>query len=109
MGAAEELDLFARFHARPGCRDALYRAILEVRGPTREEPGCIGYQVFHSVRDADEYCIHTRWRDRAAFETHAALLHTAKFVETVKGLIDHPFHAALTEHVELDGAGGSAP
>jgi quinol monooxygenase YgiN len=99
MSAAVGLDLFARFHARPGCREALYRAILEVRGPTRDEPGCLDYQVFRSVRDPDEYCLHTRWRDRAAFDAHAALPHTVCFLATVADLIDHPFHASLTRRM----------
>jgi quinol monooxygenase YgiN len=109
MGATDALDLFARFHARPGCGDALFRAILEVRGPTRLEPGCLEYQVYRSVRDRDEYCLHTRWRDRAAFDHHAGLPHTVRFVATVEGLIDHAFHASLTERIdpgELDRSGG---
>ncbi|MGQ0429357.1 MAG: putative quinol monooxygenase [Gammaproteobacteria bacterium] len=99
------MDLFARFHARPGCGDALYRAILEVRGPTRQEPGCLDYQVFRSVRDQDEYCLHTRWRDQAAFEHHAGLPHTVRFVATVERLIDHGFHASLTERIDPKNPG----
>jgi quinol monooxygenase YgiN len=101
MASGSGLDLFARFHARAGCGEALYRAILEVRGPTREEPGCLGYQVYRSVRDPDEYCLHTRWRDRAAFEHHAGLPHTQRFVAAVEKLIDHAFHASLTERIEI--------
>lgn len=99
MAGADGLDVFARFHARAGCREALYQAILEVRGPTRMEPGCLDYQVFQSVRDPDEYCLHTRWRDRAAFEQHAGLPHTVRFLATVEAVIDHPFHASLTRQV----------
>lgn len=106
MTAMGGLDLFVRLHARPGRRDELFRAILEVRGPTRAEPGCLDYQVYHSVRDPDEYCLHTRWRDRAAFDVHAELPHTVRFLEVVRELTDNPFHASLTRCVELEQPDG---
>lgn len=95
-----ELFLFARFHARPGCADALRDAIRAVEGPTRREPGCLGYQVFRSVRVPGEFVIHSRWRDQAAFDLHASLPHTVQFLATADTLIDHPFNIALTERLE---------
>jgi quinol monooxygenase YgiN len=95
-----ELFLFARFHARPGCQAALRQAIREVQGPTRQEPDCLSYHVFQSVRDRDEFYIHSRWRDHAAFERHANLPHTARFLATVEPLIDHPLSVSLTEPLE---------
>ena len=58
-----ELFLFARLHARPGNQNANRLAIHDVQGPTRDEPGCLGYDAFQSVRDPDEFYIHSRWRD----------------------------------------------
>jgi mannose-6-phosphate isomerase-like protein (cupin superfamily)/quinol monooxygenase YgiN len=95
-----ELFLFARFHARPGCEDALRDAIRRVEAPTRREPGCLDYQVFRSVRVPGELVIHSRWRDQAAFDLHASLPHTMEFLATAETLIDHPFAIALTERVE---------
>jgi quinol monooxygenase YgiN len=97
-----ELFLFARFHARPGRQSGVRRAIEEVQGPTRREPGCLSYQAFQSVRDRDEFYVHSRWRDRAAFEHHATLPHTLGFLAAIEPLIDHPLHVALTEPLELD-------
>lgn len=94
-----ELFLFARFHARVGNQDAVRQAIHDVQGPTREEPGCLGYQAFQSVRDRDEFYIHSRWRDMAAFERHASLPHTVSFIARVEPLIDHPLHVTLSERL----------
>lgn len=96
----EELDLFARFHARPGCAEAVLEAIRTVEGPTKQEPGCAGYRVFGSVRVPGEYWIHSRWRDRAAFDLHASLPHTVRFLDTVQPLIDHPLDVSLTAHLD---------
>jgi quinol monooxygenase YgiN len=47
------------------------------------------------VRPASRVCFtfHSRWTDEAAFETHAGLPHTVRFVERMQPLIDHPFEA----------------
>ena len=92
-----ELFLFARFHARPGSEAALKEAIETVEGPTRSEDGCRSYCVFRSIDIPGEFYVHSRWRDRAAFELHASLPHTVKFLSTVEPLIDHPLSVSLTE------------
>jgi quinol monooxygenase YgiN len=92
-----ELFLFARFHARPGCEASLREAIQTVAGPTKVEPGCVSYQAFQFVRVQGEFYIHSRWRDKAAFELHASLPHTVQFLSTVEALIDHPLSVSLTE------------
>jgi quinol monooxygenase YgiN len=91
--------VFARLHARPGKRSEVQLAMLEVQGPTRREPGCLSYGAYHSVRDPDEFYIHSRWKDTAAFERHAELPHTVRFVAVVEPLLDHPFNVTLAEHL----------
>lgn len=91
-----ELFIFVRFHARANREDAVERALREVSGPTREEPGCLGYQLFRSIRDPGLFYVHSRWKDEAAFETHAELPHTVRFLEHVAPLVDHPVEAART-------------
>ena len=95
-----ELFLFARFHARQGCENALREAIQTVKGPTRREPGCHSYQAFQSVRVQGEFYVHSRWRDEASFDLHASLPHTVRFVAAVEALIDHPLGVSLMEPLE---------
>ena len=92
-----ELFLFARFHARPGNEAALRDAIEAVEAPTKLEPGCLGYGAFRSLRVPGEFYVHSRWRDQAAFDLHASLPHTQRFVAAVEPLIDHPLSVSLTE------------
>ena len=94
-----ELYLFARFHAREGCEAALYDAIRSVEEPTKQEPGCISYGAFRSVRVPGEFYIHSRWRDREAFDLHATLPHTIRFISIAEKLIDHPLAISLTKPV----------
>ena len=94
-----DMALFGRFHARPGQEDAVRAAILDVLGPTSAEPGCQGIHAFCAIRDARLFYIHSRWKDEAAFDAHATLPHTVRFVERVEPLIDHPFDATRTEQI----------
>ena len=94
-----EIFLFARLHARSGKRSEVLQAMSEVQGPTRNEPGCLGYGAFSSVRDPDEFYIHSRWKDMAAFAHHAKLPHTVRFLESVEPLLDHPFKVTLSERL----------
>jgi quinol monooxygenase YgiN len=94
-----ELFIFARFHARPGNEKAVAEAILEGLTPTRSEPGCLGSQAFRSIRDPQLFYIHSRWKDEAAFELHAELPHTVRFLDRVQPLIDHPLDVNRTERI----------
>ena len=85
-----ELFIFARFHARPGNEDAVAEAILENMPPSRAEPGCLNIHAYRSTRDPRLFYIHSRWKDEPAFELHATLPHTVRFLERVQPLIDHP-------------------
>lgn len=84
-----ELFIFGRFRAREGEEDNVAAALREVREPTRAEPGCRGMEVFRSVRDGRLFYVHSRWVDEAAFEVHAEMPHTVRFIERVQALIDH--------------------
>ena len=75
------------------------QALLDVLAPSREEPGCLGIHAFRSTQDSRLFYIHSRWQNEAAFERHAGLPHTIRFVARVEPLIDHPFDAARTERI----------
>jgi quinol monooxygenase YgiN len=89
--ATETLYIFARFRAKPGNQDAVAAALREVVAPTRAEAGCQGIHTFRSTRDPQLFYLHSKWVDEAAFELHATLSHTARFIETVQPLLDHEF------------------
>jgi quinol monooxygenase YgiN len=94
-----ELFIFARFHGREGQEEAVAAALREVAGPTRAEPGCLAFAAHRSIRDPRLFYVHSRWVDEAAFETHAGLPHTVRFIDRVEKLIDHPLDVARTRPI----------
>ena len=106
-GSASDLDadtattlfIIARFRARPGREEALAETITDVLAPTRREAGCRYIQAVRSTRDPRLFFIQSRWRDEAAFDEHAGLPHTVRFLERVEPLIDHPLDVCRTTRI----------
>ena len=93
------LYIFARFHARPGEEEAVADALRDVVPPSRGEPGCLGIHAFRSTRDPQLFYVHSRWKDEAAFETHASRPHTVHFIERLPPLLDHALDVVRTEQL----------
>jgi quinol monooxygenase YgiN len=85
-----ELFIFARFHARDGEEDSVTAAMRDMLDPVRAESGCLAIEAFRSTRDPRLFYVHSRWVDEAAFDLHAELPHTVRFLDRVQPLIDHP-------------------
>ena len=91
-----ELYIFARFRVREGQELPAAKVLAEQVGAARSEPGCLAIGAFRSTRDPLLFFIHSRWADEAAFEIHAELPHTVRFLALVEPLIDHPLEVTRT-------------
>jgi quinol monooxygenase YgiN len=92
-----ELFIFARFHASAGNESAVAEALDAVVRPSREEPGCLNIHAFRSIREPRLFYIHSRWTNEEAFDLHATLPHTVRFIERVAPLIEHPLDVTRAE------------
>ncbi len=94
-----ELAIIARFRALDGQEEAVAAALCEQVQSTRGEPGCLQIGAYASTRDRRLFFIQSRWADEAAFDVHAELPRTKRFVETMESLIDHPFDVARVKAI----------
>ena len=92
-----EMFIFARFHATTGNESAVKEALRQVVLASRQEPGCLAIDSFRSIRDPQLFFIHSHWKHEAAFDQHATLPHTGRFIEVVEPLIDHEVEAQRCE------------
>jgi quinol monooxygenase YgiN len=95
-----ELYIFARFYARDGQGEDVAAAIRDVVTASRREPGCRAIDGYRSMRDPLLLYIHSRWVDEAAFDRHASLPRTVRFLERVTRLIDHPLDITRSRPLE---------
>jgi quinol monooxygenase YgiN len=92
--------VFVRLHAREGEESAVEQALRDVAGPSRKEKGCLSFHLFRSARDRRLFYIHSRWMDKAAFQTHAKLPHTVRFLGRVDALLDQSRDVTRTELID---------
>ena len=102
-----ELFIFSRLLDREGNESTAAVVLSEqvdaarsTQHAARSEPACLATRVFRSIRDQRLFYIHSRWVDEAAFEIHAHLPRTNRFVEQMKMLIQHPFEATRARPLE---------
>ena len=79
--------------------------LLRVLAPTRAEAGCLAILIFESLREPFVFAIHSEWVDEAAFDLHARLPHTVRFLEAAKQLLTHPVQGLRSR--EIDGSSGA--
>jgi quinol monooxygenase YgiN len=96
------LHVFVRFEPLPG-KDAEFRdELLRVVEPSRTETGCVAMHLFESLREPTVFAIHSVWVDEAAFELHARLPHTVRFIAAAKRLLAHPVEGLRTRQIADD-------
>jgi quinol monooxygenase YgiN len=81
---------FVRFEPLPGKEMEFRHEMLRNAGPTRAEIGCVAIHLYESLREPFVFAIHSEWVDEAAFELHAELPHTVRFLKAAEKLLTHP-------------------
>jgi len=100
---------FVQFEPVTG-KEAEFRAeLLKVIEPSRAEAGWVALRVFESLREPFRFAIHSEWVDEAAFEFHAQLPHTVRFLRAAEQLLTHDVQGLRTREIgggPAAGAGG---
>ena len=94
-----ELFVFGRFHVKVGKEKAYAEALGEVLRASRGEEGCLEIHGYRSVRDARLYYIYSKWKSEAAFDEHARMAHTVKYLKRAEELIEHELDVARTVRI----------
>lgn len=95
-----------QFEPLPGKEAAFRQELPRVNQPSRAEIGCLSIHVFESLREPIVFAIHSEWVDEAAFEFHATLPHTKRFLEAAETLLTHSARGLRLRHI--GGGAGAA-
>jgi len=91
----------------PGKEAAFRDQLLQVNEPSRAEVGCLRIDVFESLREPLVFAVHSEWGDEAAFELHAILPHTMRFLAAAETLLTHPVKGVRLR--KIGGGAGTHP
>lgn len=97
---------FVRFEPLPGKETQFQEELLQVVEASRGEAGCLMIHAFESLREPRVFTIHSEWVDEAAFDLHAQLPHTVRFLGAVKDLLPHPVQGLRTRLIGGDAGAG---
>jgi quinol monooxygenase YgiN len=60
----------ATFVARPGQETVLRNALIGLVAPTRQENGCLNYDLHVSSENPGRFLFHENWTTKGALDTH---------------------------------------
>jgi quinol monooxygenase YgiN len=93
------IHFIVRFEPLPGRELAFQEELERVAGPTRAEPGCLDFRAFVSLREPLTFAVHSEWENEAAFELHASLPHTVRFINAAKERLSHPIEGLRAREI----------
>ena len=64
------ITVVATFQARPGKEAELRAALVGLLAPTRNESGCLNYDLHQSPEDTGKFMFHENWTSKAALDAH---------------------------------------
>ena len=87
----KSVTVIATFQARPGKETELRAALIGLVAPTRQEAGCLNYDLHASSEDPAKFLFHENWTSEALLEAHLAAPHVQALLPRVDELcMGHP-------------------
>jgi quinol monooxygenase YgiN len=83
----KHLTVIATIKAKPGRSDELKRELLQLIAPTRQEDGCINYDLHQDSEDPSTFVFYENWTSLAALEKHLQSPHILSYLEKEEQLL----------------------
>jgi len=87
---AQLLTVVAEMQAQPGKEEALRRAVLALIEPTRQEEGCVQYDLHVHTSDPSRFVFYENWTSQAHLDRHAESPHIQEFRTAIADLVTAP-------------------
>ena len=86
--AGETLRVVARIQAKIDKVEDVRDALTSLVAPTRNEPGCIVYELLQNTEDPTDFTFVEEWESDAALASHAASAHIKATRAKLDGIVD---------------------
>lgn len=84
----EPIVITAVLKAKSGSEGELEKALQQVLQPSREEEGCIQYDLHQSTDDPSVFVFYERWANETALEGHINSAHYQAYRQRAEELVD---------------------
>lgn len=82
----KNVTVIALFQAKPGQEIELRNALMELVAPTRQEAGCLNYDLHVSPEDPAKFLFHENWASKALLDVHLQSAHIRALLPRVEDL-----------------------
>jgi quinol monooxygenase YgiN len=93
------LTVVAILKAKPGQETALRQELLVLIPTTRQEPGCINYDLHQAVEHPGHFLFHENWTSKKDLDDHLARPHLTAFLAKAGELLVEPPQITLWERI----------
>jgi quinol monooxygenase YgiN len=77
----------ARVIALPDKVERVKAVLLELIEPTRQEKGCIQYELWHNQADPTDFTFVEEWTNKDALDAHLTSAHLQAAEQKIEGLV----------------------
>jgi quinol monooxygenase YgiN len=84
------LSVIAYITAKAGHQDQVREALLDLVSQTRNEKGCVNYDLHQSQENASEFAIYENWNKSTDLDAHAKSAHLQAFTRIAGHLLERP-------------------
>jgi quinol monooxygenase YgiN len=81
------IKVVARVVALPDQVEEVRLVLIPLIEPTRQEGGCITYELFQNQNDLTDFTFVEEWESQASLNIHLASVHIAQATSQLEGLI----------------------
>ena len=93
--AEKPLTVVARFKSKPGQENALRQELLALIPITRQEPGCLNYDLHEAPDQPGLFLFHENWTSQQHLDDHLARPHLTAFLGKADALLAEPAEITL--------------
>jgi quinol monooxygenase YgiN len=95
------LGVVARIVARPGSVEVVRDGLTQLLEPTREEAGCILYELMQNEADPTDFTFYEEWTNSGALDAHARSAHVAAGFRALDGHLAVPPDVRRYSYIDL--------
>ena len=88
--STKPLTVVALVKARPGQEAVLRQELLALIPTTRQEPGCINYDLHQATDEPGSFLLHENWTSKQHLDDHLNRPHLKAFLDKADALLSEP-------------------
>lgn len=95
----QTVTVIARIKAKADRVEQVESALMDLIGPTREEPGCISYVLHQAADDKSSFVFVENWANQTALDEHLQTPYLKAFVDRADELLAEPLDVTLWHQI----------